>query len=180
GPACQAPPLVSFMIARAAITLVAWVIIISASTLPATMPSTLTKRLGVIQGFVSKDRSQRYQSRHRLLSFLAKRSGFRIYDAYTTWFEDQSFEELWAGSPWKAVDLDARRYFIFQTINALRHLPGDTAECGVGTGVTSYIIVKCLEGSTKTHHIFDSFEGLSEPRDEDTVEAADVFKWQKN
>lgn len=41
---------------------------------------------------------------------------------------------------------------------------GDTAECGVYTGLSSYVIASA---SGKPHHAFDSFEGLSPPSEMD-------------
>lgn len=43
-------------------------------------------------------------------------------------------------------------------------LDGDTAECGVYTGLSSYVIASV---SRKPHHAFDSFEGLSPPGETD-------------
>jgi hypothetical protein len=40
---------------------------------------------------------------------------------------------------------------------------GDTAECGVFTGLTSYLICRRTQGTGKLHHAFDSWEGLSAP-----------------
>jgi hypothetical protein len=48
-------------------------------------------------------------------------------------------------------------------------VPGDTAECGVYKGCGSYIVLRGNERSTinRTHHLFDSFGGLSAPSAED-------------
>ena len=42
-------------------------------------------------------------------------------------------------------------------------LPGDTAECGVWTGTSSWFIFEHFVGSGKVHFGFDTFEGLSKP-----------------
>lgn len=46
-------------------------------------------------------------------------------------------------------------------------LPGDTAECGVLYGASSYLICSGTQGTKKKHHIFDSFLGLSAPSKSD-------------
>ena len=55
---------------------------------------------------------------------------------------------------------------IYQLLRIVAYIPGDTAECGVLHGATSYLIC-CAnarsQAGLKTHHIFDSFEGLSQP-----------------
>src|SRR4051794_7739129 len=47
-------------------------------------------------------------------------------------------------------------------------LPGHAAECGVFTGGSSWLICEEFQHNTNwRHHMFDSFEGLSEPDDVD-------------
>ena len=56
-----------------------------------------------------------------------------------------------------------------------RNLPGDTAECGVLDGASSYLICSARQDAAPAeHHAFDSFEGLSVPRPEDRPVA---FEW---
>ena len=59
-------------------------------------------------------------------------------------------------------------------------VPGDTAECGSYEGMSSYLILAATKGEDRTHHIFDSFMGLSSPTTEDTVGDPEVFRWQKH
>jgi hypothetical protein len=66
-----------------------------------------------------------------------------------------------------------RRYVVWQTMKLVRHVPGDTAECGAYKGATSFLICKGTLGSGKPHHVFDSFEGLSTPS------AADGDHWER-
>jgi O-methyltransferase len=58
-----------------------------------------------------------------------------------------------------------RRWMLSQLLRLSQKIPGDTAECGVYLGSSSYLICKSnQEASTqKTHHAFDSFQGLSAP-----------------
>jgi hypothetical protein len=59
-----------------------------------------------------------------------------------------------------------RKWMVYQLLRLVANVSGDTAECGVFRGSTSYLICAANKQSsvaTKTHHLFDSFEGLSEP-----------------
>jgi O-methyltransferase len=59
-----------------------------------------------------------------------------------------------------------RKWMIHQLLRLVAHVPGDTAECGVFEAATSYLICcanRQSRAGAKTHHLFDSFEGLSEP-----------------
>src|SRR5437016_8194530 len=58
-----------------------------------------------------------------------------------------------------------RKWMLYQLLRLVAHVPGDTAECGVFRGATSYLICQANKqagAQNKTHHLFDSFEGLSE------------------
>jgi O-methyltransferase len=78
------------------------------------------------------------------------------------WFiDDEFFRQLYAfDSHDQAAD---RRYTLRQLLSLVNHVPGDTAECGVHIGTSSWFICDHFRGSDRTHHAFDSFEGLSEP-----------------
>lgn len=62
-----------------------------------------------------------------------------------------------------------RRWMLSQLIRLTAKISGDTVECGVYRGASSYIICKMNEKSPfpKNHHVFDSFEGVSSPGDFD-------------
>lgn len=52
-------------------------------------------------------------------------------------------------------------------------LPGDMAECGCYRGLSSYLLCGAVKNhdpffSGNGHHVFDSFQGLSQPQKEDT------------
>jgi hypothetical protein len=58
-----------------------------------------------------------------------------------------------------------RRWTLYQLLRLMDGVPGDTAECGVYAGASSYLM--CLANSrspqSRWHFLFDSFEGLSAP-----------------
>jgi O-methyltransferase len=59
-----------------------------------------------------------------------------------------------------------RKWMLHQLLRLTQSVAGDTAECGVFEGASSYLIcmsnTQSLAGQ-KMHHVFDSFQGLSEP-----------------
>lgn len=56
-----------------------------------------------------------------------------------------------------------RKWMVAQLARLARAVPGDTAECGVFRGASSWLICDGNRETGKTHHVFDSFEGLSTP-----------------
>ncbi len=65
-----------------------------------------------------------------------------------------------------------RRWMLSQLLRLIKDVPGDTAECGVYMGAGSWLICDANRrnpSQQRTHHIFDSFEGVSEPGEQDTA-----------
>jgi O-methyltransferase len=62
-----------------------------------------------------------------------------------------------------------RRWMVYQLLRLVEGIEGDTAECGIYKGTTSWLICNSNKSSriTRHHFAFDSFCGLSEPRKED-------------
>ena len=59
-----------------------------------------------------------------------------------------------------------RRWNLFQLLKFTENVEGHTAECGVYTGASSWLICNYNAQNnflSKNHHLFDSFEGLSSP-----------------
>lgn len=58
--------------------------------------------------------------------------------------------------------LGGRALSVYETFRRTLSLPGDVAECGVFTGITSRELTRYLESShsKKVVHLFDSFSGL--------------------
>lgn len=78
------------------------------------------------------------------------------------WFSDlQFFRDFYA---FESHDQTAdRKYMLRQLLSLVDLVPGDTAECGVYLGASSWFICDHFRSSGRTHHGFDSFEGLSKP-----------------
>ena len=62
-----------------------------------------------------------------------------------------------------------RRFTLDQLGQWVRDIPGDSAECGAYEGASSYLMCRRLLGTGKTHFVFDSFAGLSEPGPDDGI-----------
>jgi O-methyltransferase len=141
---------------------------------------TISERVRVLAHLVSLRPENRYQSRHQIIGSIAKRFGTRVYDAYNNWFESRDWQELWKGTEWTADHLDARKFVLFNLLKLIKGVEGDTAECGSYVGCSSYAICSATLGEGRHHHIFDSFEGLSAPTDEDRTDSPDILKWKKH
>ena len=86
------------------------------------------------------------------------------------WWNDPIFNEYLV----KFGEIDGantdRRWMQYQLMRLVKNVPGDTAECGVYNGAGSYMICKVNQVNElhhRTHHLFDSFEGLSKPSEFD-------------
>ncbi len=97
---------------------------------------------------------------------------YRLRYNVLDWMSDEAFnrylELIGESAPLKSVNA-GRRWMVYQLIRLTENVPGDTAECGVYQGGMSYLIASFLARSrlAKAHHLFDSFEGLSNPGSED-------------
>lgn len=86
------------------------------------------------------------------------------------WWNDRDFDRYLVKFDGVASVNSDRRWMVFQLLRWVGNVDGDTAECGAYKGASSYMILymnKCSALSNKHHHIFDSFEGISEPKDID-------------
>jgi hypothetical protein len=109
----------------------------------------------------------------------AKKHGFELYKSNLTWPTEPAFarlQELW---PKTRGMSNHRRFFLFNTARRVRHLAGDSADVGVRFGTSSFFILSGLDDPSKRHHLFDSFEGLSEPAPEDAPAGAGPSVWKK-
>src|SRR5262249_31837751 len=92
------------------------------------------------------------------------------------WWRDNQFNEyLKSFNEYGGMNSD-RRWALYQLTRLVATVPGDTAECGVFQGASSYLICRSLGESAslaRTHFLFDSFEGVSEPV------AIDGSHWRK-
>jgi hypothetical protein len=96
-------------------------------------------------------------------------STFHFTEYGQVWRDDTAFERYYddlVGDEYHSID---RKYTVNQFLQLTKNLNGDTVECGVYKGATSYLICEFIQQDvqSKEHHIFDSFEGLNKPGKED-------------
>lgn len=91
---------------------------------------------------------------------------YRFQWPFLDWFHDREFGKFLNRFNVSHDCNDGRRWMLGQLLRLTAALPGDTAECGVYRGTDSYLICHfnaSLQGSPRTHYLFDSFQGLSAP-----------------
>lgn len=66
-------------------------------------------------------------------------------------------------------------FFIINSLHETSKIDGDVCEFGVAQGATSALIAQEIISSSRILHLFDSFEGLSEPTKEDIL-IDDIFQ----
>ncbi len=80
------------------------------------------------------------------------------------YLEDEGFikyyEKIMDKNNWHSLD---RKYTLDQLLKLCIHLQGDLVECGTYKGASAYLMCIKTINSDKSVHLFDSFEGLSEP-----------------
>lgn len=121
-----------------------------------------------------------YEGMHKKLAQQAGKNGFRLYNKNLLWHKDQQFIQLFKEFNPKAYWVNDRKYALHSMAKYASNLAGDTVECGVLEGASSFLI--CSANADKTgdyqHHAFDSFEGLSEPTPEDAPVAKTAKAWK--
>lgn len=85
---------------------------------------------------------------------------FRLTWGGLDWWRDPEFN-AYLDRFGERRNFNSHRHFaLWQLAKLAKDVPGDTAECGVYLGASSWLMCKALG---RTHHVFDSFEGLSQP-----------------
>jgi hypothetical protein len=100
-----------------------------------------------------------------------------MYNRNLRWLNDDTYLRIWREFPDADGNIAERKFNLFYLAKSIREVDGDTVECGAFRGASSYLILRANEGKDKLHHIFDSFEGLSDPMPDDRVDKSRVFKW---
>lgn len=127
--------------------------------------------------FLSADTNKRHDARYRLAKTLAYRLGFRVLNPNVNWFAElQPLAVCWKEIARTKDYLNERHYVLYSMAKSVANLPGDTAECGVYFGAGSFMI--CSAKPDGSHHVFDSFEGLSAPETLDIPNDGRAYKWQ--
>ena len=116
----------------------------------------------------SPDKTIREEMQITILQRIGKRilPNYRFQQPGTAWLSDPIFNEYLR----RFQEFDGlnthRRWTLLQLTRLTVSVQGDTAECGVFKGASSYLICRSAgmhPQQSRTHFAFDSFEGLSEP-----------------
>jgi glycosyltransferase involved in cell wall biosynthesis/SAM-dependent methyltransferase len=107
------------------------------------------------------------ESRFELLRNVGKilLPDYRFHWPQLAWWQDAEFNDyLRRFGEIDGMNAD-RRWMLYQLLRLIENIPGDTAECGVYAGASSYLICQANSQSRQNrwHFLFDSFEGLSTP-----------------
>jgi len=92
---------------------------------------------------------------------------YRFSEFGRIWFEDKEFFRYYEKYDKNNYHSADRKFFLKSLLSLIQNLPGDTVECGVYLGASSELICEAIKNLAKKHHVFDSFEGLSNPLAED-------------
>jgi hypothetical protein len=123
-------------------------------------------------------RDKALAARFRLLQWAGKAlvPSYRFKWPQLDWWRNEEFTGFLDRFGERTLPNADRKWMVYQLLRFVSDLPGDTAECGVYRGATSYLI-SCANRESrlqnKTHHLFDSFAGLSQPG------AADGAHWSE-
>jgi hypothetical protein len=92
---------------------------------------------------------------------------FRMSWHQMDWWSDEDFNAFLDRFGERGGFNTHRKWMLWQLLRLTPGVEGDTAECGVFTGASSWLICAANRGRGRTHHLFDSFEGLSSPGAQD-------------
>lgn len=126
---------------------------------------------------LARDPERRFAGRFELVHAATRALGFQIYNRNVIWRDDPEFLAAWSAFAPGDDFISDRRFILHSMARAAASLPGDTAECGVLAGASSFLICSAMAGRGKSHHVFDSFEGLSAPGAEDRPTDPTAYAW---
>jgi len=95
---------------------------------------------------------------------------YRLKFPQLEWWHDTDFNNYLDKFSERRGHNSDRRWIIHQLLRLTAEIAGDTAECGVYAGASSYVILKANQRDQRfkrTHFMFDSYEGLSKPNASD-------------
>lgn len=128
---------------------------------------------------LARNAADRYEARHRLIVWIARRAGFRLYNRNLKWIEEDTGLSL-TETLERPVEMTDRKRILQSFARSVAALSGDTAECGVFEGASSLVICDAMVVQKDyRHHVFDSFEGLSEPQSGDVATEEKMVRWKK-
>jgi O-methyltransferase len=118
---------------------------------------------------LSADPVTRRKAQNKYYERRLRRHNLHIYKSHLNWTmsgELRALHDEWGATPGIPAD---RCYFLHAMgrIVSSKAIAGDTAECGVRYGKSTFFLLRAIGDWSRPHHIFDSFQGLSETGEED-------------
>lgn len=121
------------------------------------------------------------RSRYKRAKKIARRYDYEVYKPHLIWLQDSDYRQAKAEAERRKIIgiPNDRCYVLLDLARASRNVAGDIAECGVRHGKSSLFILSGFGAkSAKNYHVFDSFEGVSEPSSFDRDDFGDTV-WVK-
>ena len=117
----------------------------------------------VARGLTSRDAMDRFRLLRRMARWLTPE--YRLKWPQMAWWHDADFTGVIERFGEQGGLNADRRWMIQQLARLAADVEGHTAECGAWRGMGSYLIARVNRAGSmrRTHFVFDSFEGLSEP-----------------
>lgn len=117
--------------------------------------------------FPRKNKRLAFNLIYKISSFLLPQ--YKLYWANLDWLSNRKFFDFLQNYDETNSLNTHRRWALSELLRLTTDIEGDTAECGVYKGCASHTILLSnqLSKHSKHHYIFDSFEGLSLPSDQD-------------
>lgn len=136
----------------------------------------MIKLLKLVAGALFGGVKTRYESRHELLTGVAFRLSFRVYNKNLSWHLEPNFRNIWGEFSGSGRQVHDRKFVLHSIAQSVQDVPGEIVECGVFKGGGSFVML----AATNSKHLFgfDSFEGLSEPTEDDTPASSTAFHWR--
>lgn len=114
---------------------------------------------------------ERYRRKYyKLAKKIASAKGFEVYKPHVIWPDDPEFVAARDTALRDGIEggPNDRCYMLLEVARHVRGIEGNFAECGVRYGKSSLFLLRGAgRDSTKRLHVFDSFEGLSDPASQD-------------
>ncbi len=121
----------------------------------------------LVRNFASPNPDRRLAALNILGQWLM--GDYRLSWQHMDWWRDADFNAYLERFGERGGFNTHRRWMLWQLLRMVGDLDGDTAECGVFEGASSWLICAANRQSRpgRKHHLFDSFEGLSRPDEKD-------------
>jgi hypothetical protein len=135
-------------------------------------------KFGDVLRCFSPDPAGRRRARFRIMESYAEHNGFHVYKEHMLWARDAGFCEIRRAHPLPGIPED-RCFVLYEAVRSVAGVPGDLVECGVRFGKSATILRCATEATGKTLHLFDSFEGISDPEPADHPESGAYKDWRR-